>query len=150
MYLWEVQDEGYAARAAERTICGLYESCTFHIDSLFGTDDFSRQPSTTGAGCRTVPTMGCRFLLARLATPDLPPTLQDHIEALKAKLLAADARLNELESSNHDLQSRNQVMDSCMHLSLHMEGWTKALCQSQAHMVDCTPHSALLNIQQVG
>ena len=58
-----------------------------------------------------MPTMGCRLPLAKLPTPDLPTPLQDHIEALKAKLLAADARLNELESSNHDLQSRNQVMD---------------------------------------
>ena len=92
--------------------------------------------------------MGCRLPLAKVPSSDLPLPLQDHIEALKAKLLAADARLNELESSNHDLQSHNQVMDSWMHLLLHMEGLTKALRRSQAHMVDCAPHSALLHFQQ--
>ena len=76
-----------------------------------------------------LPTMGCRLLLARLPTPDLPLPLQDHVEALKAKLVAADARLNELESSNQDLQSRNQVRDSWMHLLLHREGFNKSCAQ---------------------
>lgn len=82
--------------------------------------------------------MGCRLLHAKLPTPDLPLLLQDHIEALKTKLLAADARLNELESSNHDLQSQNQVMDSWLHLFQHLGALTKALRRAQAHMVDCT------------
>ena len=102
--------------------------CVFHIDSLFSIDDCGRQASTGGTGCCMSPTMGCRPLLARLPTLDLPLPLQDHVEALKAKLVAADARLNELESSNQDLQSRNQVEDSWMHLLLHMGGFNKRLC----------------------
>ena len=74
----------------------------------------------------------CQIAKSRAAT-----ALQDHIGALKAKLLAADARLDELEGSNHDLQSQNQVMDGWMHLLPHMEGLTKALRRSQALLVEC-------------
>ncbi len=84
--------------------------------------------------------MGCRLLHAKLPTPDLPLLLQDHIEALKTKLLAADARLNELESSNHDLQSRNQVMDSWLHLFQHMGALTKASSGSYGQLHPPTAH----------